>query len=61
MHALYSLSEEALSQQNATTAICQQPATTVHHVDHLHLSGQGTGMALEVGWDDGLNSKFPGP
>ncbi|MCJ1477071.1 hypothetical protein MMC13_005742 [Lambiella insularis] len=46
--------------KNATTAICQQPLSTVH-VERVRVSGQGVKMALEVTWDDGLTSKFPAP
>lgn len=46
--------------RDASTAICQQPISTVH-VDKVGTSGQGTAMVLDVTWDDGLSSKFPIP
>ncbi|MCJ1392893.1 hypothetical protein MMC18_005765 [Xylographa bjoerkii] len=44
--------------KNATTAICEQPLSTVR-VKTVQTSGLGIHMTLDVSWDDGLESKFP--
>ena len=46
--------------KNATTAICQQPVETVH-AEKVELSGERNSMTLDVTWDNGVSSKFPGP
>lgn len=46
--------------RNALTALCQQPASTVH-VESVQMNGQGAKATLDVSWDDGINSKFPLP
>ena len=46
--------------KNANTAICTQPAATVH-VETVQVTGQGTKATLDITWDDGVSSKFPMP
>ena len=44
--------------RNASTAICQQPTTTVR-VKSAQISGQGTSATVDLTWDDEVDSKFP--
>lgn len=46
--------------RNATTAICMQPATTVHVVT-VQVTGRGLHATLDIHWDDGSSAQFPMP
>lgn len=45
--------------RNADTAWCQSPSTA--HAEKVHVFGHGIGQTLNVTWDNGKTSEFPGP